>query len=638
MVAAGPSRWRTIRRPGSVTVVRPLPAMKLESGPREPSGLRMKIYVGLVVLVVGLLGAQLARMQLFERDEYAEQALGNAIRPKIVEPARGLIYDRNGLLMVDNQPTYAVYVTPRYFDRGQLPLVARLLGMPDSVLEQRFEAIVRRSRFQPGLLASDVPFEAFARLQEEAWRMTGISFEIGQQRRYHGPARAAHVLGYVREISEAQLALRRQEGYRLGDLVGQAGIERAYETVLRGRPGRSLVLVNTHGMEVGPWRGGADDIPPQSGFELHLTLDARVQAFAESLMVNKRGGIVAMDPRTGGIIAMVSAPDFDPADWTGRLSQAFVDHVFRNPLEPLFNRATQMHQPPGSTWKVWMSLWALQEGMIDANTRLACGGGYSLGGRFFRCLGNHGAINVKDALRVSCNTFYYRLMNDTMRGRRMDLTTWSQWARRFGFGTLAPMDFHDQSPGLIPDSSYFNRVFPAGWGPGYTINLGIGQGNMGVTPLQLARATAAIANGGTLPYPHIVAYQVNPDTGERIVPRHRGRALPVDPRHVRTVQEGMEQAVEAGTARRSGLFHVGIRAAAKTGTAQNPHGRSHSVFVAYAPAEDPRIAIGAIIENAGFGGVVAGPISSLIMEKYLTGTVARPEMVQQVLALRSEGM
>jgi len=612
--------------------------MKLEAGqPRESSGLRMKIYVGLVVLVISLLGAQLVRMQLLERDQYTEEALGNAVRPKVVEPARGLVYDRNGILLVDNQPTYTLSVTPRYFDTAQLPRLARMLGVTDSAMARRYEAAVQFSRYRPTELFTEIPFEAFARIQEEAWRMSGISFEIGQKRRYHSEAHASHVLGYVREISERQLELRRQEGYRLGDLVGQSGLESSYETVLRGRPGRSLVLVNTHGMEVAPYRGGEDDIPPQSGYELHLTLDARVQALAESLMVNKRGGIVAMDPQTGGIIAMVSAPDYDPAGWTGRMSQDFVDHVFRNPLQPMFNRATQMHQPPGSTWKVWMSLWALEMGMIDENTRLTCGGGYSLGGRFFRCMGNHGSISVRDAIRVSCNTFYYRLMNDQMRGRRMDLTTWSQWARRFGFGTLSPMDFHDQSTGLIPDSSYFNRVFPAGWGPGYTINLGIGQGNMGTTPLQLARGTAAIANGGTLPYPHVVAAQVNPDTGERIVPNHRGRPLPVDPRNIRIVQEGMEWVVEAGTARRSGLSHVELTSAAKTGTAENPHGRSHSVFVAYAPAENPRIAIGAIIEQAGFGGVVAGPISSLLMEQFLTGTIARPEMVEQLRAIRSEG-
>ena len=613
--------------------------MKLDAASKkEPTGLRLQIFAGLVLVIFGLLTARLVQMQLLEADRYDQEAFGNAVRPKVVEPARGLIFDRHSQLLADNQPTYTLSVTPRYFDERQLPMLARLLQVEDSLLEVRYRRAIQHSRFQPSVLFSELPFEAFARVQEQSWRLTGIRFDIGQKRRYHSAANAAHVLGYVREVSERQLDQMRPQGYRLGDVVGQTGVEQVYETVLRGRPGRSLMLINTHGMEVGPYQGGANDIPPQSGHELHLTIDARVQALAESLMVNKRGGIVAIDPQTGGIIAMVSTPDYDPEGFAGRMTQEFVDHVFRNPMQPLFNRAIQMHQPPGSTWKSFMALWGLQERLITENTRLFCGGGYSLGGRFFRCMGTHGSISVRDAIRVSCNTFFYRLMNDSFGGRRMDLDKFSQWANRFGFGTMAPMDFPDQSTGLIPDSSYFNRVFPAGWGPGYTINLGIGQGNMGTTPLQLARATAAIGNGGTLVDPHVVKYQINPDTGERIEPAHRHRTIDIAPEHFRVVQEGMEMVVTAGTARRMSLEPMGIAVAAKTGTAENPHGRSHSVFIAYAPAENPQIAIGTIVENAGFGGVVAGPISSLLMEQYLTGRVTRDDMVRQMLALRSEGM
>jgi penicillin-binding protein 2 len=614
--------------------------MKLDTSPqqKEPTGLRMQIFAGLVIVVFGLLTARLVQMQLLEQDRYDQEAFGNAVRPKVVEPARGLIFDRNGRLMVDNQPTYSLSVTPRYFDERQIPLLAHLLGVEDSLLEVRYRRAIQHSRFQPSVLFTELPFESFARVQEQSWRLTGIRFDIGQKRRYHGPVNAAHVLGYVREVSERQLDQMRPQGYRLGDVIGQTGVEQVYETVLRGRPGRSLMLINTHGMEVRPYQGGANDIPPQSGHELHLTIDARVQALAESLMVNKRGGIVAIDPQTGGIIAMVSTPDYDPEGFAGRMTQEFVDHVFRNPMQPLFNRAIQMHQPPGSTWKSFMALWGLQEGLVTENTRLYCGGGYSLGGRFFRCMGSHGSISMRDAIRVSCNTYFYRLMNDSFGGRRMDLDKFSQWANRFGFGTMAPMDFPDQSTGLIPDSSYFNRVFPAGWGPGYTINLGIGQGNMGTTPLQLARATAAIANGGTLVDPHVVLFQIDPDTGERIEASPRHRQIDIRPEHFRVVQEGMEMVVTAGTARRVSLEAMGITMGAKTGTAENPHGRSHSVFIAYAPAENPQIAIGTIVENAGFGGVVAGPISSLLMEQYLTGRVTRDDMVRQMLALRSEGM
>ena len=582
-------------------------------------------------------------MQLLNREEYTEEALGNSVEQKLVEPARGYIYDRDGTLLVDNQPTYTITITPRYFDDEQLPLLADLLGVSDSLVQAKYGEIKDYSSYKTSVLFKEVPFEAFARVQEERYRLSGIGFEIGQKRRYSGAVQASHVLGYVREITERQLDLMEQQGYRMGDVVGQAGVEKEYETILRGRPGREFVLVNVHGMEVAPFEAGDEDITAQSGYELYLTLDADVQALAESLMVNKRGGVVAMNAKTGGIIAMASAPNYDPQGFAGRMSQEFVDYVWRNPEKPLFNRATQSYQPPGSTWKPFMAAIALEEGMIEEDTDLYCGGGYSLGGRLFKCHGGaHGNIAVKDAIRVSCNTFFFRLMNDTFQTpegpKRMDLDMFSTWSHRFGFGTLAPIDFPDQSPGLIPDSSYFDRMFPAGWGPGYTINLGIGQGNMGTTPLQLARYTAAVGNGGTLLTPHLVERQVNVDTGEVIEPRHRHQRIPISPEHFRIVQRGMELVVEAGTARRAQI--EGVPVAGKTGTSENPQGEDHSVFIAYAPADDPEIAVGAIFENAGYGSTVAAPVASLLIEQYLKGEIAedRLPMIEQVRARRSEAI
>lgn len=613
------------------------PSMKHDStaAPERP-GLRLRIFAIAILLLFSFLALRLVQMQLLEGEAYAGEARDNSVQPKVVEPARGLIYDRDGRLMVDNQPTYTLTITPRYFDEAQLPLLAELLGVADSLLQARYRGITAYSRYKTSVLFKEVPFERFARVKEENWRLPGVGFEIGQKRRYHGPARASHVLGYVREISERQLAQMEAQGYRLGDVVGQAGVERQYETVLRGRPGREFVLVNVHGMEVQPYQGGAEDVDPQSGYELHLTLDASVQALAESLLVNKRGGVVALDAQTGGIIAMASAPDYDPQGFAGRMTQSFVDYVWRNPDKPLFNRATQMMQPPGSAWKPFMAMAGLAEGLITETTRLHCGGGYVLGGRLFRCHGGaHGNIDVRTAIRVSCNTFFYRVMNDRLNGKRMDLDRWAMWAHHFGFGTLAPLDFGEQSPGLIPDSSYMDRVYPGGWGPGYTINLGIGQGDMGTTPLQLARYAAAIGNGGHLVEPHLVLSQLNPDTGEALRPRHRPRPIPIEPHAFEIVQDGMRLVVESGTARIAQIPDIAV--AGKTGTSQNPHGRDHSVFIAYAPAEDPQIAVGAIIENAGFGSTVAAPIASLLIEQYLAGEVSRPHLVEAVRARRSEG-
>ncbi len=608
---------------------------------KEDTRIRLRIFSGVVLFILAVLALRLVQMQVLDRERYTVEAEGNALEEKLIRPARGYLLDRHGELLVDNETTLSVTVSPRYFDEDDIPEIADLTQLPEATIRRRYEEIRTRSQYQTDVLLSDVSFDAFARMQEAQYRLKGIGFEENQRRRYHGEARMSHALGYVREISGDQLVEMEEEGYRMGDMVGITGIEREYETVLRGRVGRKYVLVNVHGMEVQPYEDGAYDVQAESGFELHLTIDAKVQALAESLFVNKRGGAVMMDVRDGGIISMVSAPDYDLSEWRGRLSQEFVDYVYRNPDRPLFVRATQSYQPPGSTWKPFMALVGLQEGMITEETQLYCGGGYLLGGRLYRCHGgSHGSISVVRAIQVSCNTFFFRLMNDTINGKRMDLDTWGNWAHRFGFGTLAPIDFPEQNAGLIPDSAYYNQQYPNGWGPGYTVNLGIGQGNMGVTPLQLARYSAIVANGGTLVTPHFVMEQVDPGTGEKRIPVfRRPRQLPIDPENMAIVQRGMELVVEAGTARRAQIPATGdfaeILVAGKTGTAENPRGADHAVFIAYAPVDNPQVAVGVLVENAGFGSTTAAPIASLMIEQYFRGETTRPGVISGVRARSS---
>ncbi|MEM0962305.1 MAG: penicillin-binding protein 2 [Bacteroidota bacterium] len=624
----------------------------LASTARDGARLRFRIFSALVLGVVAFLGARLVQMQIIDQEQYATEAEGNAIETKIVRPARGYIFDRNGTLLVDNETTVSITVSPRYFDESSLPLVSELAGVPLDRVRQRYDQILERSRYQEDILLENVPFWTFARLQENQYRLRGISFREDQQRRYHGPAYLTHVLGYVNEIDPDELEGMESQGYRLGDRIGKRGIEASYEAVLRGRVGREFVLKNVHGMEVESYEGGEQDVEPQSGVALTLAVDVEVQALAESLFVNKRGGAVMMDVNTGEIISMVSAPSYDLDIYRDGFTQSEVDYLYRNPERPEFNRATQSSQlPPGSTWKPFMAAVALEEGMIEEDTQLFCGGGYVLG-RLYRCHGGaHGRIAVRDAIRVSCNTFFFRLKNDTFRnerhpeGIRMDLDMFGSWANRFGFGQYAPLDLplSDQVTGLIPDSSYYDRVFPGGWGPGYTVNLGIGQGNMGASPLQLARYTAAIANGGTLPTPHLVRAQTDPATGLVTEPSlRRARDLNLEPRNLAVIQAGMTDVVEgAGTARRARIEAVGdfpkIPVAGKTGTSQNPRGKDHSVFIAYAPADDPQVAVGVIVENAGYGGTAAAPIASLMIEQYFRGQTFRPDLVRFVRAQRSTG-
>ena len=615
---------------------------------REDARVRFRIFSALVVLLLSFLSVRLVQMQLFDREQYTTEAEGNAIATRIIRPARGYIFDRNGVLLVDNETTLSVTVTPRYFDEADLPLVAQLASRPLAEVRAAYEKVKDRSTYQEAPLLENVPFAAFARLQESQYRIRGLGFTEDQQRRYHGPARLTHALGYVNEINDAQLADLREQGYNLGDRVGKTGIEAQYEPVLRGRPGRHLRLVNVHGMEVQAYEGGAEDVEPQSGVALTLAVDSKVQALAESLFVNKEGGAVMLDVETGGVIAMVSAPDYSLNIFRDGLTQPEVDYLYRDPRKPDFNRATMASLPPGSTWKPFMASVALQEGLIDENTKLFCGGGYVLG-RLYRCHGGaHGNIAVRDAIRVSCNTFFFRLMNDTFtnaqhpEGIRMNLDMFDTWAHRFGFGQLAPLDIPNQLPGLIPDSSYYDRAFPQGWGPGYTVNMGIGQGNMGVSPLQLARYTAAIANGGTLVTPSLVMRQTNPETGRSVTPsRRRATKIPIEARNLAIVREGMEAVVDAGTARRMQIPESGdfpeVTIAGKTGTAENPRGADHAVFIAYAPRDHPKVAVGVIVENAGFGATTAGPIASLMIEEYFRGTTVRPQMVAAVRSMRSRG-
>jgi penicillin-binding protein 2 len=576
---------------------------------------RVRIYAGVILTVFLILGARLAQLQLIRPDAEAA-ATGSAVRERPVEAARGTIYDRDGTLLADNRPTYTIRLTPRYFDRSKIPLLANLLDVPDSTVVRKLEEAREWSAFRPSRSFREVSFDTFSRVQEHLYELPGVSHEIELRRRYHTEASAPHALGYVREIGNAALARLRDDGYRPGDYVGKTGVEKAYESALRGKRGSEFVLVNVHGSEVMSYQNGTKDEPPVGGYDLHLALDHDVQALAESLFVGKRGAAVALDPDNGEILSFVSKPDFSPSLFTRSVSGAAWDSLQSAPSDPLYNRATRSGFPPGSTWKPFMSLVALETGIIEPNEKLDCPAGYRVGRRVFRNHGgkDEGRINVKKAIEVSCNTFFYKVMDE------MPLGTWHTWAKRFGFGQKAPLDIGEQAPGLIPDSSYFDRMYGR-WTEGYLINLGIGQGDMSATPLQLARYAAALGNGGTLPSPHFVRKMVHPQTGEVRRPDiPPPDDIPIDPAHFETVKKGMHRVMTDGTGKWVRI--PGIPSAGKTGTAQNPHGKDHSIFIMFAPLDDPEIALAVAVENAGYGATAAAPIASLMAEEYLKGKIA----------------
>jgi penicillin-binding protein 2 len=577
---------------------------------------RVRIYAGVVLLVFLLLGLRLVQLQGLSGAAGDGVPPGSAVREQSIDPARGAMYARDGTLLVDNKPTYTIRLTPRYFDRSKIPLLANLLGVPDSTVDRRLAQARQRNAFRPVPSFQEVSFETFSHVQEHLYELPGVSYDVELRRRYHTAARAAHALGYVQEIDGRTLAQKRSRGYRMGDRVGRTGLEHIYEPLLRGERGREFVLVNVHGSEVMQYRNGTKDEPATSGYDLHLTLDHELQAFAESLFVGKRGAAVALDPNTGEILSLVSKPDFAPSLFTQSVSTSVWDSLRSNPHDPLFNRATQSGYPPGSTWKPFMALVAFQTGLLQRGQRLDCPPGYRIGRRVFSNHGgkDEGRITAAKALEVSCNTFFYKLMDE------MALGTWHDWALEFGFGQNTPLKGFRQSPGLIPDSSYFTQTYGQ-WTQGYTINLGIGQGDMSVTPLQLARYTAALGNGGRLPTPHLIQKAVHPETGrERSLDLPPADTIPVDSVYFDRVQEGMHRVMREGTGRWVQIPNV--PSAGKTGTAQNPHGQDHSLFIMFAPYEDPEIALAVTVENAGYGATAAAPLASLMAEQYLTGTIA----------------
>jgi penicillin-binding protein 2 len=595
--------------------------------------IRIRVFAGLIVAVLAVLAMRLVYLQLIDMQTYYDES-SNAIRVKRVLPARGVIYDRNGVLMVDNQPSYTVLFTPRYFDSGRAPLLAELLEVPDSVVMARVQEAREWNAFRPSRSFVDVPFGLFSGVQENLYRLPGVSFEVSQKRRYLTRSRAWHALGFVREINRGELDQMRDDGYRQGDMIGRSGLERVYEDRLRGRLGSEFKLVNVMGMEVESYRAGLQDDSPISGYDLHLTIDDRVQALAESLFVNKRGAAVALDPNSGEVLVFVSKPDIDPKLFSSEVTAEEWQRVTTAPGDPLFNRATMSGMPPGSTWKPFMALVGLQEGIITPSTSYRCRGGYTLGRRTFKDHAGHvhGTLEVEEAIEQSCNSFFFNLM------MQVDVDSFSRWARLFGFGERSEIDIAEQNQGLIPDSSYYDRTYPDGWTAGFTINLGIGQGDMLVTPLQLARYVAAIANDGTLVPPHFVRLLKHPETGEEIRPElPPARFIPISEAHFRTVKNGMRRVMENGTGR---WFQIPeVASGGKTGTAQAPGGRAdHSLFIMFAPYENPEIALAVLVENGGFGAAQAGPIASLLAESYLKGDIEprRQYWVNHVLAQESE--
>lgn len=588
------------------------------------------IVFGLATLVLLFRAFQLQVLD----DTFRGRADAVAISKQTVYPGRGLIYDRKGKLLINNAPVYDLMVIYNQVRPGMdTAKFCQLLGIDKASFIQRlnkdFKKDKRFSRIKPFIFMDKIPPVAYARLQESLYEFPGFFAQIRNIRSY--PVNhAAHLLGYITEVDEGDI--KKSAGdYVLGDYIGASGLEQAYEKELRGRKGINFVLKDNLGRDVGKFQDGKRDTIPKSGLDLISSIDIDLQAYAETLMVNKIGAIVAIEPKTGEILAFLSAPTYNPNMMVIDQDRGNLYMQLQNDKsKPLFNRAIMAEYPPGSTFKATVGLIGMQMGVITPETGFPCAGYYVNGGRDVRkCRGHSHPSNISIALQWSCNTYFFRTFKEIVDkygyyNSAQGLDTMAHYMNTFGLGKKLGVDFPGEKTGNIPTSKTYNKMYPkdkGGWRSPTVISLGIGQGEIQLTTLQMANVAAIIANRGYYYIPHFVKGFKD---GEQILPpleRFRKRIrLPIRSYYFPSVVEGMARVVAAGTAGSSKIPDIPI--AGKTGTVQNPHGEDHATFIGFGPVDDPKIAIAVYVENSGGGGKFAAPIASLIMEKYLRGNIS----------------
>lgn len=588
------------------------------------------ILLGLMGVILLLFVLRLFSIQVLS-DEYARKGETNVIKTKPVLPSRGSIYDRRNNIYVSNQPMFTLMVTPQNLSIPDTSILLEHLDLSPAELDAALAKARNYSLYKESILARFIEPEVYGKLQEEIWQTEGLSFVTSNQRHYHRRV-GANLLGYISEVGPTDIEQSREgldeedDGwYVAGDQIGQSGIERRYEDSLRGSKGYRKVLHDNHNREVGPYAEGRYDKPAIRGKDIMLGLDLNLQALGEKLLQNKRGSVVALDPQSGEILAFVSSPTYDPSILTGRELRRNWRQLRSDTLNPLFNRPLMAVYSPGSIFKIPLALVALQEGTLSLDTHYGCGGGwYRLGGKP-GCHAHASPLAVHNAIRFSCNAFfaetYYNLLHsDRYPSFKEGYQTWYRYMRDFGFGSKLGVDIPYEKGGLIPTAERYNDWYGENrWVATTIISNSIGQGEILMTPLQMANMAAVVANRGTYRVPHFVRAIRPNDEADWTSMFYETRRTGISQQHFDPVVDAMAEVVASGTARRAFLSKIEV--CGKTGTVENPHGEDHSVFVAFAPKDNPQIAIAVIIENCGFGGTWAAPAAACMIEKYLTGEV-----------------
>lgn len=589
---------------------------------------RRFVVGGLVILIFLIYVVRLFVLQIVD-DKYKGMARNNAFLTKTIYPARGQVYDRNGKLLVYNQPAYDLVVTMREVKDLDTLDLCNTLGITREIFENRIREICDRSR-NPGYssytqqtFATQLSVEDYARLQERMYKYRGFEIRPRTIRQYMYHV-APHILGNLREVTAKEI--QNDDYYQRGDYTGDLGVEKSYERYLRGEKGKEILLRDAHGRIKGHYEDGKYDVIPKAGHNLTLSIDVDLQAYAESLMVNKVGALVAIEPKTGEILAMVSSPTYDPSLLVGRQRAKNYKELAANPYKPLFDRAISASYPPGSTFKPTQGLIGLQDGAITPQTVLPCHGGFVMGKFRMGCHDGSAAWTIIPAISGSCNGYFgwclvHILNNRKYKSIQESFESWKNYMVSMGYGYKLGVDIPGETRGFIPNRAYYNKAFRTEtWKPINVISISIGQGEILATPVQIANLAATIANRGYYYSPHVIHSiqdSIIPDT-LRIM--HKTM---VDPANYEWIVKGMRAAATGGTVRRSGnLDPEGIELCGKTGTAQNPHGRDHSVFMGFAPMNEPKIAVCCFVENGGFGATFGVPIGTLVIEKYINGKIS----------------
>ena len=584
---------------------------------------RKFVIVGIVLAIIIVFICRLYSLQILN-DDYKKHADSNAFLNKTIYPSRGVMYDRTGRLLVSNQPAYDVMVCMRNVKELDTLVFCQSLGITREFFDKRM-ADVKNRRLNPGysaytdqLFLGQLTAEEFAMFQEQLYKFQGFSVQRRTIRQYDYPV-AGHLFGDLGEVSKNDIA--KDDYYVRGDFIGKQGIESFYEKQLRGEKGKEVLLRDAHGRVKGSYMDGTMDVAPVPGKNLTLSLDIELQALAERLLENKIGSVVAIEPSTGEVLCMASSPTFDPQMLVGRKRGENHHLLSQDKQKPLLNRAIMGTYPPGSTFKTSQALTYLQEGIITPETQFPCALGFRHKGLHVGCHAHSSPIALAPSLATSCNSYYcwglYRMIGaDKYGSSQAALTCWKDHMVAMGFGYRLGIDLPGEARGFIPNSAFYDKWYGKRWNGLTIVSISIGQGEVTLTPLQIANLGATIANRGYYITPHIV----KSIEGESIDSLYTTpRYTMVEKRHYETVVRGMREAVLNGTCAAANLPDIEV--CGKTGTAQNK-GKDHSAFMGFAPMNDPKIAVAVYVENGGFGAVYGVPIGALIMERYLTGTLS----------------